>query len=308
MAAKAWVGVAAVVALAAASARAGVVQEVRSLARGGSLEQARSVIDAARKRGLAAPEELDALSQLARGELQAGHFEAALTEARHVHARALLELAHRPLDAEPHLPLALGAAIEVEAQATAAKGERGSAVARLRTELSLYGKTSLGARLNKNLHVLSLEGEVPPQLEAEPHLGPPVPQLSAPGGKPTLLFFWAHWCPDCKQTARVLGRLREAGALRGVTLIAPTQLYGTVGGGAEATPEQELSYVSEVWRSAYAGLGDAPVPLSAANFAAWGASTTPTLVLIDRRGRVALYHPGAMTEAELQPILAKLLR
>ena len=117
-----------------------------------------------------------------------------------------------------------------------------------------------------------------------------------------------HACPDCKQTARALGKLRESGALRGFTLIAPTQLYGTVAGGAEASPEQERSYLSEVWRSAYAGLGDAPVPLGAANFTAWGASTTPTLVLLDRRGRVALYHPGAMTEAELQPILARLSR
>ncbi len=308
MAWRSWFGVAAVLSLGTASARAGVVQEVRALARAGALERARSVLDTARTRGLAAPEELDALSQLARGELQAGHVDAALADARDVHARALLELARRPLDAEPHLPLALGAAIEVEAQVMAAKGERGSAVAQVRAEISRYGTTSLAARLHKNLHVLSLKGALPPPLQTEPHLGPVVLPLSTPGGKPTLVFFWAHWCPDCKQTALALARLREAGALRGFTLLAPTQLYGSVGGGAEATPEEELKYVSAVWRSAYAGLGDVSVPVNPANFAAWGASTTPTLVLIDRRGRVALYHPGAMTEAELQPILAELLR
>ena len=42
-----------------------------------------------------------------------------------------------------------------------------------------------------------------------------------------------------------------------------------------------------------------PAPLSAANFIAYGASTTPTLVLIDRGGIVRYYHPGAASEAEL---------
>jgi thioredoxin-related protein len=41
------------------------------------------------------------------------------------------------------------------------------------------------------------------------------------------------------------------------------------------------------------------VPLSAANFIHYGASTTPTLVLIDRAGVVRYYHPGAAPEAEL---------
>ena len=34
---------------------------------------------------------------------------------------------------------------------------------------------------------------------------------------------------------------------------------------------------------------------------------TPTLVLVDRAGNVALYHPGQMTREELEPQIAKLL-
>ena len=49
----------------------------------------------------------------------------------------------------------------------------------------------------------------------------------------------------------------------------------------------------------YADLADMPAPLSAANFIAYGASTTPTLVLIDGSGIVRYYHPGAASEAEL---------
>jgi len=41
------------------------------------------------------------------------------------------------------------------------------------------------------------------------------------------------------------------------------------------------------------------VPVSGASFAAYGASSTPTIVLIDGQGIVRLYHPGALTEKEL---------
>jgi thioredoxin-related protein len=41
------------------------------------------------------------------------------------------------------------------------------------------------------------------------------------------------------------------------------------------------------------------VPVSAANFQAYGASTTPTIVLLDGNGIVRFYHPGAVFEAEL---------
>ena len=43
-----------------------------------------------------------------------------------------------------------------------------------------------------------------------------------------------------------------------------------------------------------------PAPVSEENFRNYGASTTPTLVLIDRAGIVRLYHPGAMTYEELR--------
>jgi hypothetical protein len=48
------------------------------------------------------------------------------------------------------------------------------------------------------------------------------------------------------------------------------------------------------------------VPVNEETFKNYGASTSPTLVLIDRAGIVRLYHPGRMTYEELQPLVAKL--
>jgi len=50
------------------------------------------------------------------------------------------------------------------------------------------------------------------------------------------------------------------------------------------------------------------IPISKANFEVYGASTTPTLVLVDRAGKIALYHPGAMPYAELRSAVEKVVR
>jgi len=56
----------------------------------------------------------------------------------------------------------------------------------------------------------------------------------------------------------------------------------------------------------YADIITTPAPVNEENFRRYGASTTPTLVLIDRAGIVRLYHPGRMTYEELRPLIAKL--
>ncbi len=51
-----------------------------------------------------------------------------------------------------------------------------------------------------------------------------------------------------------------------------------------------------------------PVPISKSNFETYGASTTPTLVLLDRAGKVAWYHPGAVPYSELRQEIEKVVR
>ena len=88
-----------------------------------------------------------------------------------------------------------------------------------------------------------------------------------------------------------------------VAVIGPTQRYGYVARGEDAAPAEELAYIKQV-REEFYGMLDMAVPVSQENFGVYGVSTTPTLVLIGRDGKVVLYHPGAMTYAELQPLVA----
>jgi len=292
--------------LLAAAAWADVVTDVRAALAKSNFPLAVSLVQNYRAQKGVTSELIEAVSWLGRGSLAAKNLDQAEAYAKEAQNLALGELKKRPLDAEPHLPLALGAAIEVQAQIMNERGERAEAVAFLRKELARYRSTSMRARLQKNINLLSLEGKVAPALDEHEFLGSkPVP-LSALKGSPVLVFFWAHWCPDCKQEVAILTQIEKEYASNHLMIVAPTQRYGYTARGEEASPADELKYIDEVRHKFYHDLLDIPAPVSEENFKNYGASTTPTLVLIDRQGIVRLYHPGAMTLEELRAAINRL--
>jgi thiol-disulfide isomerase/thioredoxin len=292
--------------LIAAAGWASVVTDVRQALAENNLALADALVTRYRAQHGVTPEMVEALSWLGRGSLAAKQLDQAETYARQTQALALAELKKRPLDAEPHLPIALGAAIEVQGNVLDLRGERGRAVEYLRAQLAKYRNTSMRARIQKDINLLDLEGKPAPALDRREFLGPKPPALASLQGKPVLLFFWAHWCPDCKQESPILAEIAKEYAAKGLVIIAPTQRYGYVAKGEEAGPAAELKYIEQVRQKYYAGLLRAPAPVSEENFKNYGASTTPTLVLIDRRGIVRVYHPGTMTLEELRATLKRI--
>jgi len=285
-----------------------LVDNVRVLISQHDLAAAERAVEAYRKQSGSTPECAAALSWLARGALDARQLDKA--DAYAIETRKLSDqlLRTRKLDADPWLPTAVGAAIEVHAQVLAARGERGDAVEFLRQQMALLRATSVNERIQKDVNLLSLEGKPAPALEEAEWLGPkPVP-LAALRGHTVLLFFWAHWCSDCKAEVAILAEIRRLFAPKGLAVIAPTRLYGYAAQGADAAPAAEKKYIEQVWRQYYAPLGDVPAPIGAGNFLQYGASTTPTLVLIDAAGVVRFYHPGAISGPELAARIQALLK
>jgi hypothetical protein len=88
---------------------------------------------------------------------------------------------------------------------------------------------------------------------------------------------------------------------QGLTVVAPTQRYGYVAKRAPATPAEEMAYMMQVRDQVYPWLAREWVPVSEENLKNYGASTTPTVVLVDRAGIVRLYHPGQMTLEQIEP-------
>ncbi len=286
---------------------ADLVADVRSAIAENNYQKGESVLESFQKSQGTTPEYILALSWLGRGSQAARNWDAAERYSSETRKLCLEALKTRKLDDEPKLPLALGASIEVAGQTMAGRGGVSSAVAFLMEERKRWHGTSILTRIQKNILLLSLEGKPAPELEMKHHLGPkPVP-VSHLKGKAAVLFFWAHWCGDCKQQGPVLARLEREYAAQGLVIVGPTQHYGYVARGEDAKPEAELKYIDRIRQQFYGELADMAVPVSEENFKNFGCSTTPTLVVIDRQGIVRLYHPGKMSYEELLPVVRSVL-
>jgi thiol-disulfide isomerase/thioredoxin len=284
-----------------------VVAQVELALQRGDLASASALVQQYRRLHGDTPEALQALSWVARGELAAGRNAQAFQTAEEIRRISQASLGTRPLDAEPHLPLALGAAYEVEAEALFQQNQRAQALLLLQKALKLWQGTSLADRLQKNINLITLQGRPMPLLAAREWIGAKPSALNQLRGKVVLLFFWAHWCPDCKADAPVMAKLAQEFGPSGLTIIAPTRRYGYTATDEHAAPAVENAFIRRVFEHYYSQIPNLGIPLDSSNFQRFGVSTTPTIVLVDRRGLVRLYHPGLMSEADLRGALEPLL-
>jgi len=287
---------------------AGIIEDVRGALAQHNFSAAEGELNSYRAQHGVTAEYIEAYSWMGRTALDARQYDQAAAYAKQTKALVMEQLKQRPIDAEPHLPIALGAALEIQSQVLAARGQRTQAIAILQSALQTYGKTSIRARLQKNLNLLSLEGKPAPALRSDQNFGGKPVTLAQLKGSPVLLFFWAHWCGDCKAEAPIIAQLRSEFAPKGLTVLGPTRLYGYTAQVENASTGDELAYIDAVRHRFYAGLLDMPMPVGKYNFETYGASTTPTLVLLDRTGKVAMYHPGALPYDELKAEIEKVIR
>ena len=284
---------------------AGIADDAYTMVIRNQTAQAEAALKSYRAQKGVDSEYIDGLAWLARGMLFSKQFDRAEELARETDSLAKRQLGHKRLDSDPHLAAALGAAIEVQSQVLVERGQKTQAEALLRKQIAAYGNTSIRARLQKNLNLLSFAGKPAPELRAPQHLGPTPTSLAQMKGSPVLLFFWAHWCADCKIEGPIITQLRSEFGPKGLMVVAPTQYYGYGAQGEDAKPADELNWIRKVWQQFYPGLQSVPVPVSKTNFDAYGASTTPTIVLLAKDGRVAFYHPGALRYQELRAAVEK---
>jgi thiol-disulfide isomerase/thioredoxin len=284
-----------------------VVAYVQMALRHGDLASASALVDQYRRLNGDTPEALEAFSWVARGELAAGDTDKAIKEAEEIEQICTASLGTRNMDAEPHLPLALGAAYEVQAEALLEGHKRAEALQVLQSAIRKWHGTSLVDRLQKNINLLTLEGQPMPALHEAAWIGSKPALENTWRGKVLLLFFWAHWCADCKAEAPIIAQLATEFEPKGLVVIAPTRHYGYTAEDEHASPAKETAFIQRVFEKYYSSIPNVRVPLDDSNFERFGTSTTPTIVVVDRHGIVRLYHPGVMDENSLRGAIEPLL-
>jgi len=283
----------------------GLVTGIRNKLAAGDLRSAESILEVHRAENGEDAAYLGGLAWLARGALLVGDLEKAKRYATEVRGRCDDKLAHGATLQEDHaLEIALGAAIEVEAQLLERRSGARKAADFVRKELAaIPGPVSLRSRLNKRINLMTLTGSTAPELAIEDYIGDPPPTLAALKGKPVVLFLWAEWCGDCKAQQGMLARARKLHAAEGVQFVALTRYYDE-----ESKRAEEKARVDGVWKTGYAGVGPMPIVLSTASMERYGGSSTPTFVFIDRAGVVREYTPTRLTEAGFTSALATITR
>ena len=264
------------------------------------------VLDDIRANGTT-PIAVEAFSWLGRGSLAAKNYDAAMTYAARTYEIVEEQLKTRKLDDEARLPIALGAAIEVQALTLAGQGRRSEGLMHLQREIERFKDTSIITRLYKNVNTLSLEGQPALAWDSPEWLGPKPPSLTELKGKPVVIFLWAHWCGDCKKQGPILDALVNKYRTSGITVIAPTQRFGYVEKRKPAGPAEELTYIERIRDEFYPWMKTVSAPVSDEVYTRYGVSTTPTYVMIDRDGKVSSYLPGQPTSEQLEPLIQKII-
>ena len=112
-------------------------------------------------------------------------------------------------------------------------------------------------------------------------------------GKVVLLNFWATWCPPCRSETPGLVRLAQTNAARGV------QVVGIAMDEDGADPVRKFVGAYKV---------PYPILLPPENSSLFSAvSSLPTTLLIDKYGKVAKRYMGAVSEAQFQRDIDRVL-
>ena len=242
---------------------------------------------------------------LSRGALLLGETEKARRYSAAVYADCARRIAGGgDLTKDGDLRYALGAVIEVEAQLLECRKGSRKAAEYVRAELAKWNNApvSFRSRLQKRIDLLTLEGSPAPELAVEDHLGEAPPSLASLRGKPVVLYIWDKGCGDCRAQAPTLLKTRERFRGDDVQFVALTRYYDT---GDERLTEK--SRADSVWSVQLKGMGPTPVVISDASMEAYGGSSTPTFVFVDRKGIVRRYTPTRLTEEELTRSVQALL-
>ena len=138
-------------------------------------------------------------------------------------------------------------------------------------------------------------GDKAPDFQLGSTDGKTVVALSSFTDKPTVLVFWASWCPHCQSELPVLQKVYDEFKSKGVNVVGVSvdRSMSDAGGFIKSR--------SITFPNAYAGTDKARQTLGA-----YGVKGIPAVYVIDKGGIVRAHHSGEVSASTIKADLAKL--
>ena len=165
--------------------------------------------------------------------------------------------------------------------------------------------------LQSTLQLLDMIGKPAPALMAETWLNSKEFKLSDQQGKVLVIDFWAPWCGPCRTVIPALVEIYKQNVDNGLVVLGYTRLYGRYSDERQRLPEvepkDEIRLTSEFLKRF-----DMTYPVAIANgkegFETYHIRGIPTLIMIDRQGRVADFKIGSGNEQYVKDKIQELLK
>ncbi len=164
--------------------------------------------------------------------------------------------------------------------------------------------------LQSTLKLLDLIGQPAPELFAETWLNAKPFKLQDQTGKVIVIDFWAPWCPPCRAIIPDLVEIYQEYKHKGLVMLGYTRLYGRYRDDIQrfdkTPPKEEIRLTSEFLKRFQITY---PVAIAKGKegFETYHIRGIPTVILIDKQGRVADFKIGSGHEQYLKTRIQQLL-
>ena len=160
-----------------------------------------------------------------------------------------------------------------------------------------FPEASATEKCNKGLARLRIVGSPAPELKVETWLNSEPQDLAKLKGNVVLVWFFATWCPHCKETMPEVAGLVEQ--FKG----KPFKVIGITNNTRDQTTETAKAFVADPqWKITY----PAGVDKGGASSLDWEASGIPSAVLVDKKGIVRWAdHPVYLEPGMIERLMAE---